>query len=48
MQQLAPERTYFSLDDERYRQAAADDPVGFVASLRDEATLDEVQPASLR
>ena len=45
VQQLAPERAYFSLDDERYRQAAADDPVGFVASLPDDATLDEVQRA---
>ena len=45
VRQLAPQRAYFSLDDHRYQQAAAEDPLGFVASLPDEATLDEVQRA---
>ena len=43
VQQLAPQRAYFSFDDGRYLQAASADPTGFVASLPDEATLDEVQ-----
>ena len=45
VRQLAPQRAYFSLDDDRYQQAANDDPIGFVASLPSEATLDEVQRA---
>lgn len=45
VRQLAPDRAYFSLDDDRYQRAAADDPIGFVASLPRQATLDEVQRA---
>lgn len=41
--QLAPERTFVSLDDPGYYQTATRDPAGFIASLPDELTLDEVQ-----
>ena len=42
---LAPERAFVSLDEPDYLYAAATDPAGFVASLPQEATLDEVQRA---
>ena len=45
MQQLAPDRAYVSLDEQNYRQTALADPAGFVASLPDDVTLDEVQRA---
>jgi hypothetical protein len=44
-QQLAPGRTYVSLDDPSYYRTAVEDPAGFVASLPDAATVDEVQRA---
>ena len=44
-QQLAPSRTYVSLDDPSYCRTAVEDPAGFVASLPDAATVDEVQRA---
>jgi len=40
---LAVDRPYVSLDEQGYYQTAVTDPVGFVASLPDEVTLDEVQ-----
>ena len=43
MQQLAPERAYVSLDEHSYYQTARTDPAGFVASLPETVTLDEVQ-----
>ena len=46
VQQLAPDRAYVSLDDHNYYQTARTDPAGFVASLPDAVTLDEVQRAS--
>ncbi len=42
-QTLAPDRTFVSLDDDNYYRAAIMDPAGFVASLPDAVTLDEVQ-----
>ncbi len=45
VQQLAPDRAYVSLDDQNYYQTARTDPSGFVASLPDAVTLDEVQRA---
>ena len=45
VQQLAPDRAYVSLDDHNYYQTARTDPSGFVASLPDAVTLDEVQRA---
>lgn len=42
---LAPERTFVSLDEPDYLYAAATDPAGFIASLPQEVTLDEVQRA---
>ena len=45
MQQLAPDRAYVSLDEQNYRQTALADPAGFVASLPEAVTLDEVQRA---
>ena len=45
VQQLAPDRAYVSLDEQNYRQTALADPAGFVASLPDTVTLDEVQRA---
>ncbi len=41
----APDRSYVSLDDEAILRTARDDPTGFVASLPDPVTLDEVQRA---
>jgi predicted AAA+ superfamily ATPase len=41
----APARSYVSLDDEALLRTARDDPTGFVASLPDPVTLDEVQRA---
>ena len=45
VQQLAPDRAYVSLDEHNYHQTALADPAGFVASLPDDVTLDEVQRA---
>ncbi len=45
VRQLAPERAYISLDEHNYHQTALADPAGFVASLPDAVTLDEVQRA---
>ena len=42
-QQLASERAFVSLDEHNYYQNAGADPDGFVASLPEEVTLDEVQ-----
>jgi hypothetical protein len=44
-QTCAPDRSYVSLDDEALLRTARDDPSGFVASLPDPVTLDEVQHA---
>lgn len=41
--QLAPQRAFFSFDDPGYQQTATADPSGFVASLPEKCTLDEVQ-----
>ena len=43
VQHLAPERAFFSLDENNYYQTAVLDPSGFVAALPDAATVDEVQ-----
>lgn len=45
VRQLAPDRAYVSLDEHNYHQTALADPAGFVASLPDAVTLDEVQRA---
>ena len=45
VRQLAPERAYVSLDEHNYHQTALTDPAGFVASLPETVTLDEVQRA---
>ena len=45
VQQLAPERVYISLDENNYHRTAVEDPEGFIASLPDVVTLDEVQRA---
>lgn len=42
-QQLAPERAFVSLDENNYYRTATEDPAGFVTSLPDTVTLDEVQ-----
>lgn len=42
-QQLAPDRAFVSLDEHNYYQTAGADPDGFVASLPEAVTLDEVQ-----
>ncbi len=44
-QLLAPDRAFISLDDHGYLHTANEDPSGFIASLPDEVTLDEVQKA---
>ena len=44
-QTLAPDRAFVSLDEKSYYKVATEDPVGFVASLPDAVTLDEVQRA---
>ena len=44
-QQLAPGRTFVSLDEPSYYRAATEDPAGLVASLPEAATVDEVQRA---
>jgi predicted AAA+ superfamily ATPase len=41
----SPSRSYVSLDDAAMLRTARDDPTGFVASLPDPVTLDEVQRA---
>jgi predicted AAA+ superfamily ATPase len=43
VQQLAPDRAFVSLDEHSYYQTARTDPAGFVASLPETVTLDEVQ-----
>ena len=43
VQQLAPDRAFVSLDEHNYYQTAGVDPDGFVASLPEAVTLDEVQ-----
>ena len=45
VRQLVPDRAYVSLDEHNYHQTALADPAGFVASLPDAVTLDEVQRA---
>ena len=45
VQQLAPGRAYISLDENNYHRTAVEDPEGFIASLPDAVTLDEVQRA---
>lgn len=40
---LAPKRSYISLDQDNYYRTAQADPAGFLASLPDTVTLDEVQ-----
>ena len=44
-QQLAPGRAFVSLDEQSYYRTATEDPAGFVATLPDAVTLDEVQRA---
>lgn len=44
-QTLAPDRAFVSLDEQSYYKVATEDPDGFVASLPDAVTLDEVQRA---
>lgn len=43
VQHLAPERAFFSLDEDNYYQTAAQDPAGFIKALPDKVTLDEIQ-----
>ena len=43
VQHLAPDRAFFSLDENNYYQTAALDPSGFVAALPAAVTVDEVQ-----
>ena len=43
VKQLAPERSFISLEKRDYYIAATEDPDGFVAGLPDSVTLDEVQ-----
>ena len=42
---LGPHRSYITLDDQNFLEAARADPAGFVAQLPDTVTLDEVQRA---
>lgn len=44
-ERLDPERLFVSLDESRYLDVARDDPDGFVRSLPDRVTIDEVQRA---
>jgi len=44
-QRLAPERAFVSLDEGNYFRVAVEDPAGFIDSLPDVVTLDEVQRA---
>ena len=44
-QQLAPGRSYLTLDDHATLAVAKDDPTGFIQSLPEYVTLDEVQRA---
>jgi len=44
-QMLAPERAFVSLDEKNYFKVATEDPAGFIDSLPDMVTLDEVQRA---
>ncbi len=43
VQQLEPHRAYISLDENNYHRTAVEDPEGFIASLPDAITLDQVQ-----
>ena len=43
VQHLAPDRAFFSLDENNYYQTASLDPSGFVAALPDAVTVDEIQ-----
>lgn len=45
VQRIAPSRAYLSLDATNYRQLARADPAGFLASLPDAVTVDEIQKA---
>lgn len=42
-QQVAPERRYLTFDDQTILDAARRDPTGFIQSLPDAVTLDEIQ-----
>ncbi|MCE8019266.1 ATP-binding protein [Halomonas sp. MCCC 1A11036] len=42
---IEPERAYFTLDDPTLLEAAQQDPLGFIESLPERVTLDEVQRA---
>ena len=44
-QQVTPKRTYLSFDDQATLTAARQDPTGFIQSLPDHVTLDEIQRA---
>lgn len=44
-EQLESDRSYISLDDQNFLLAAQSDPMGFVAHLPEQVTLDEVQRA---
>lgn len=44
-QRIDPERTYLNLDEPTLREAALLDPLGFIESLPERVTLDEVQRA---
>ncbi len=44
-QRAFPSRAYVTLDDPSLRETAASDPAGFIASLPDTVTLDEIQRA---
>ena len=43
VRELDPERAYFSLDDEKHYKSATSDMEGFMETLPDPVTLDEVQ-----
>ncbi len=45
VQLLAPDRAYISLDENNYHRTAVNDPEGFISSLPEAVTLDEVQRA---
>ena len=45
VKRAAPERTYLDLDNAELRATAIDDPLGFINSLPEYVTLDEIQRA---
>jgi len=45
VQLLDPDRAYISMDENNYHRTAVNDPEGFVSSLPEAVTLDEVQRA---